>query len=190
PADNTPPANTGPTNIPNTTNQTNTPLTLNQTNTQPVPDTKPTVAPTDTTKTPDTTKIVVDDHSGGPVTQPVTVTVATNHAPAINGGPIVATVQEDGGTASRATGQLTATDPDQTDTQTWSIVGASPTHAPGYQFKIDEFKIVKNEGLFFRDTFTGNPPPSAPSGFGPSSYFVTGTIPPPMARPLAPFLTG
>src|SRR5262249_35759099 len=79
---------------------------------------------------------------------------------------------------SRATGQLTATDPDLTDTQTWSIVGASATHAPDYQFKIDEFKIIKNGGTFFDDTFSdNNPPPSAPAGFGPiSSYTVTGTI--------------
>src|SRR5262245_63884625 len=93
--DNTPPANTGPTNIPTNTNQTNTPLPLNQTNTLPVSDIKPTVAPTDTTKTPDTPKIV-DDHNGGPVTQPVTGTVrAPNKAPALTGGTIIASVQED-----------------------------------------------------------------------------------------------
>src|SRR5215471_994547 len=162
----TPPANTGPTNIPNNTNQTNTPLALNQTNALSVSDIKPTVAPTDTTK-------IVDDHNGSPVTQPVTVTVATNHAPVINGGPIVASVQEDGGTASRATGQLTATDPDQTDTQTWTVVGGSSPHAPNYQFKIDEFKVVKTgtNPFTFDHTFTGNTPPAAPS------YFVTGTFP-------------
>jgi T1SS-143 domain-containing protein len=172
----TPPANTGPTNIPNTTNQTNTPLAL--TNTLPVSDIKPTVAPTDTTKTTDTPK-TVDDHN--PVTQPVTVTLpGTNNAPVINGGPIVASVQEDGGTATRATGQLTATDPDQADTQTWSIVGASPTHAPNFQFKIDEFKVVKNGTVVvLDDQFSdNNPPPSAPPPpSGPTlSYSVTGTI--------------
>src|SRR6266436_9934196 len=88
--------------------------------------------------------ITLNDGHGGTVSQDVPITVVgVNDAPVINGGPIVASVQEDGGTATRATGQLTATDPDQTDPQTWSIVGVSPTHAPNYQFKIDEFKVVK-----------------------------------------------
>jgi VCBS repeat-containing protein len=124
-----------------------------------------------------TYNVTINDGHGGTVTEPVTVTMTgTNDAPVINGGPITVSVQEDGTTraSSDPLHPLTATDPDQTDTQTWSIVGASPTHAPDYQFKIDEFKIVKNSGAFFDDTFTGNPPPSAPSGF---SYFVTGTIP-------------
>jgi hypothetical protein len=72
---------------------------------------------------------------------------------------------------------LTVTDPDLSDSHTWTVVGGSTPHAPNYQFKIDEFKIIKNEGLFFDDTFgDGNPPPSAPSGFGPTSYTVTGTV--------------
>src|SRR5262245_6092717 len=124
-----------------------------------------------------TYNVTIDDGHGGTVTQPVTVTMTgTNDAPVITGGPITASVQEDGTT--RATGQLAATDPDQTDTQTWSIVGASPTNAPDYQFKIDEFKIIKNGGTFFDDTFSdNNPPPSAPAGFGSiSSYSVTGTV--------------
>src|SRR5262249_9962396 len=126
-----------------------------------------------------TYNVTINDGNGGTVTQPVTVTMTgANDASVINGGPITASVQEDGGTGTRATGQLTATDPDQNDTQTWSIVGANPTHAPNYQFKIDEFKIIKNEALFFRDTFSdGNPPPDAPLGFGNiSNYFVTGTV--------------
>src|SRR5262249_43156777 len=108
--------------------------------------------------------ITLDDGHGGTASQDVTVTVVgVNDAPVISGGPIVASVQEDGTT--RATGQLTATDPDLTDTQTWSIVGASATHTPDYQFKIDEFKVVKNSNVVFDDTFSdGNPPPSVPSG--------------------------
>jgi hypothetical protein len=90
--------------------------------------------------------------------------------------PIVASVQED--VTTRVTGQLIATDPDLTDTQTWTVIGGNSQHAPNYQFKIDEFKIVKNGGTFFDDTFSdNNPPPSAPTGFGNiSSYTVTGTI--------------
>jgi VCBS repeat-containing protein len=106
--------------------------------------------------------ITLNDGHGGTVSQDVPITVVgVNDAPVINGAPITASVQED--VTTRVTGQLTATDPDLTDTQTWSIVGAGPTHAPDYQFKIDEFKIVKNSGLFFDDTFSdNNPPPSAP----------------------------
>src|SRR5262249_43906623 len=61
-----------------------------------------------------------------------------------------------------------------TDTQTWGIVGASPTHAPNYQFKIDEFKVVKNGTVVvLDDQFSdNNPPPSAPA----LSYSVTGTV--------------
>jgi VCBS repeat-containing protein len=126
-----------------------------------------------------TYNVTIDDGHGGTVTRPVTVTVTgTNDAPVINGGPITASVQEDGTTLAK--GQLSATDPDLTDTQTWSIVGASATHAPDYQFKIDEFKIVKNASTFFDDTFSdNNPPPSAPTGTGSgnvSSYSVTGTV--------------
>jgi VCBS repeat-containing protein len=128
-----------------------------------------------------TYNVTVTDDNGASVSQPVTVTVTgTNDAPVINGGPITASVQEDGGTASRATGQLTATDPDLTDTQTWSIVGASATHTPDYQFKIDEFKVVKTgtNAFTFDDTFSdGNPPPAVPSGSGSiTSYSVTGTV--------------
>ena len=126
-----------------------------------------------------THNVTINDGHGGTVTQAVTVTATgTNDVPVINGGPIIASVLEDGGAATRATGQLTATDPDLTDTQTWSIVGASPTHAPDYQFKIDEFKIIKNGNLIFGDTFGGGgPPPSVPPGFGNiTSYSVTGTF--------------
>jgi VCBS repeat-containing protein len=120
---------------------------------------------------------VADGH-GGTSTQTVTVTATgTNDGPVINGGPIVASVQEDAGAGSMASSQLTVTDPDLSDTHTWTVVGGSSRHAPNYQFKIDEFKITKNNGLFFDDSFDGGgPPPSVPSGFGPTSYTVTGTI--------------
>src|SRR5262249_5073282 len=104
---------------------------------------------------------------GGTASQDVAITVAgVNDAPVIDGDPITASVQEDGGIASRATGQLTATDPDLTDTQTWSIVGASPAHVPNYHFTIDEFKVVKTgpNAFTFDDPFDdGSPPPSVPS---------------------------
>jgi VCBS repeat-containing protein len=119
---------------------------------------------------------VADSH-GGTGTQTVTITATgTNDAPVISG-PLTGFVQEDAGAGSRASGQLTVTDPDLSDTHTWTVVGGSTPHAPNYQFKIDEFKITKNNGLFFDDSFdSGGPPPSAPSGFGPTSYTVTGTI--------------
>jgi VCBS repeat-containing protein len=114
------------------------------------------------------------DAHGGTGTQTVTVTATgTNDGPVISGGPVVASVQEDVDAGSSASGQLTVIDPDGSATKTWTVL-----HAPNYQFKIDEFKIEKNGNLFFRDTFSdGNPPPSAPLGFGNiSSYAVTGTF--------------
>jgi VCBS repeat-containing protein len=115
---------------------------------------------------------VADSH-GGTGTQTVTVTATgTNDAPVINQGPVVASVQEDTGTGS-VSGQFTATDVDGSATKTWTAL-----HGSNYQFKIDEFKIEKNGGVIFDDTFSdGNPPPSVPSGSGNiPNYLVTGTI--------------
>jgi VCBS repeat-containing protein len=116
---------------------------------------------------------VADGH-GGTSTQTFTVTATgTNDLPVINGGPVTASVQEDAGAGSSASGQLTVTDPDGSATKTWTVL-----HAPNYQFKIDEFKVVKTGGFTFDDTFSdGNPPPSVPSGSDNiPNYLVTGTI--------------
>jgi VCBS repeat-containing protein len=123
---------------------------------------------------------VADSH-GGTGTQTFTVTATgTNDGPVINQGPVIASVQEDAGAGSRATGQLTVTDPDLSDTETWTVVGGSTSHAPNYQFKIDQFKVVRTgtNSFTFDDQFDdGLAPPSVPTGSGPiQSYFVTGTV--------------
>jgi VCBS repeat-containing protein len=86
---------------------------------------------------------VADGH-GGTGTQTVKVTATgTNDGPVISGGLVIASVQEDAGAGSRASGQLTVTDPDLSDTETWTVVGGSTPHAPNYEFKIDQFKVVR-----------------------------------------------
>jgi VCBS repeat-containing protein len=123
---------------------------------------------------------VADGH-GGTGTQTVTVTATgTNDGPVISGGLVIASVQEDAGAGSRASGQLTVTDPDLSDTETWTVVGGSTPHAPNYEFKIDQFKVVRTgtNSFTFDDQFDdGLAPPSVPTGSGPiQSYFVTGTV--------------
>ena len=73
--------------------------------------------------------VQVDDHHGGVVTQPVTITITgTNDTPVITSGTQAATLQEISGvhgsaTADTATGAVTFTDLDLSDTHAVTITG-------------------------------------------------------------------
>src|SRR5205814_118096 len=91
-------------------------------------------------------------------------------------GPVLASVKEDGNVV--VTGQLTATDPDDGDTQTWSLVGGTSVRAPAYHFAIDELTAVKNGTTIFDDSFDGTAPPGGPQFVNPANtpnpiYLVT-----------------
>ena len=127
--------------------------------------------------------VTLDDGHGGTAVQTVTVTInGTNDAPVIDQGPQTASVTD---SIPVAHGQFTATDVDRTDTQTWSIVGSSATHAPDYQFVIQDFQFTKNGAATptFEDPFNdGTPPPEAENigtgGVisGPNIYGTTGSF--------------
>jgi VCBS repeat-containing protein len=109
---------------------------------------------------------VNDGQGANPGSNTITSTVnvtAVNDAPVINGSPIVLSTTE--GVSGALSGQVTATDPDQGDTQTWTVVGGTTPQAASYAFAMNEFKVVRSNTTFFDDTFSdGNPPPAVPGG--------------------------
>ncbi|WGS28453.1 VCBS domain-containing protein [Bradyrhizobium sp. ISRA464] len=79
--------------------------------------------------------VQVDDHHGGVVTQPVTITVTgTNDAPVVTSAPQAAAITELPDTTASSTpdtakGTITFTDPDLSDTHKVSIAGVTETGA-------------------------------------------------------------
>ena len=57
------------------------------------------------------------------------------------------------------------------------IAAAGATQAAPFTAYIDEFRVTKNDGVLFVDTFAdGNPPPSVPVGSSPPGYAVQGSF--------------
>ncbi|MEZ5889611.1 MAG: VCBS domain-containing protein [Xanthobacteraceae bacterium] len=95
--------------------------------------------------------------------QAFTVTVnGANDAPVITGVTTGSVTEDDTG-HSLASGQLNATDPDLDATQTWTVVGGTPSIAADYQFRADSFSVTRANGAIngFPDDF--NSPPSSPT---------------------------
>ena len=100
----------------------------------------------------------------------------TNDAPVVTGDNIASLHEDEFPLLQR--GELTASDPDAGATQTWSIVGGTPANQD-FTFSMDEFRIVRNNQLFFDDNFNDNlAPPNAPNivGGGSTSYGVGGSF--------------
>jgi VCBS repeat-containing protein len=119
--------------------------------------------------------IEVSDGNGGTDSQAIEVTVAdANDAPVITTPPVVATVQED--STLPVSGTIAATDADDGDVLSWSVVGGSAVGDADYTFSMDSLNVIKNGFTIFADGFDdGTPPPSVPAGSGPPSYAVNGT---------------
>ena len=114
--------------------------------------------------------VQVDDHHGGVVTTPVTITITgTDDAPVITNTASASVA--DGGVFS-AGGTLTASDPDTGDTQIWTINGGSSVASEPFNYGLHELNVVKNGAPIFDDTYNGTAPPNGPN------FLVGTTIPP------------
>jgi VCBS repeat-containing protein len=103
-----------------------------------------------------TYNVTIDDHHGGSVTQPVTVTITgTNDAPAITDGDTTGSVTENDNNHNQAHGQLNAIDPDFGATQTWTVVSGTASTNANYHFSADSFSITKANGaiVVLQDNF-------------------------------------
>jgi VCBS repeat-containing protein len=121
------------------------------------------------------------DLDGATSSSTLTINITgTNDAPVVTGDTSAALTEDQFPLLQR--GELTASDPDIGATQTWSIVGGPGTTTTALQdftFAMDEFRIVRNNQLFFDDNFSNNAaPPSAPNivGGNPTSYSAGGTF--------------
>ena len=107
-----------------------------------------------------------DDSGAGNNIGDGTVTVrikGTNDAPDITGGVTSGSVKEDTGNLNQAVGQLNVVDPDHSATQTWTVVGGTPTGTADYHFRADSFTVVKGATVVLQDDFSdGLPPPNSP----------------------------
>lgn len=123
------------------------------------------------------------------VTSAATATVANiNDAPDIDQVDLTGTVEEDPRGVSQATGDLSVSDPDGGDTQTWRIVGGPERPVDDYRYAVDQLTIRRRQPDLgetdFRSIFTdgfddGAAPPSAPNfadGTATSYNNETGTI--------------
>ncbi len=107
---------------------------------------------------------MTDEH-GATSSSTLTINITgTNDAPVITGGDTSGSVQED--TASQATGELAAFDPDNGAILTWMAQGGTSSANADFLFAADSLTIARNGNpTFFVDSFSdGNPPPSVPAG--------------------------
>ena len=114
--------------------------------------------------------VAIDDHAGGvtPKTFAVVIT-GTNDVPVIAQGSQSADVTAEGNVY--ATGQLTASDLDLTDTQSWSIIGGNGIAPPSYHYGIAEFKVTSGAAVIIDDNFATTVPPASPTT---TPYYVFG----------------
>ena len=107
-----------------------------------------------------------DDSGAGNNIGDGTVTIrvkGTNDAPDITGGLTSGSVKEDNGPLQQAVGQLNVIDPDHSATQTWTVVGGTPTGTADYHFRADSFTVVKGTTVVLQDDFSdGLAPPDSP----------------------------
>ena len=104
--------------------------------------------------------IEVSDGNGGTDSQAIEVTVAdANDAPVITTPPVVATVQED--STLPVSGTIAATDADDGDVLSWSVVGGSAVGDADYTFSMDSLNVIKNGFTIFADGFDGGDPTPA-----------------------------
>ena len=107
----------------------------------------------------------IADQHGATSSSTLTINITgTNDAPVITGGDTSGSVQED--TASQATGELAAFDPDNGAILTWMAQGGTSSANADFLFAADSLTIARNGNpTFFVDSFSdGNPPPSVPAG--------------------------
>jgi VCBS repeat-containing protein len=120
----------------------------------------------------------MQDSQGATSTTNLSINITgTNDAPTIISGPGMGSVVENLNAVS--IGSLAAIDPDTGAQQSWSVVGGTSAEAADYRFVADNFKITKNGGAFFEDTFADGVPPGSSPTFAngdPHTYGLQGAF--------------
>lgn len=124
--------------------------------------------------------VTFDDGGANPtgVPQVVSTTVPLTVTPVVDIlGVLSGNVRED--TVLEATGALSTDNPGAGLDFVWSILGGAPASDASFDFRLDNFSIIKNGTTFFEDPFDdGVPPPdtSQQSGTSTAGYAETGTF--------------